>query len=82
MDQAAVRGLRIGAVALLATILIYGSCRESAAQAVERSSSQPRKTIARSQEPSEAPSERQSGVGSMRYYGGPKSPMWRAPATN
>lgn len=82
MDQVAVRGLRIGAVALLASIAIFGSCRESAAQAVERSSSQPRKTIARSQGPSEAPSERQSGVGSMRYYGGPKSPMWRAPVTN
>ena len=85
MDHAAVRGVRIGAIALLAMALVCGICRESAAEAGERNSDQPRQAAARSQRLAAAPSvspEHQSGLGPMRYYGGPKSPIWRAPAAN
>jgi len=59
--------------------------REGAAEAGERDSDQPRQAAARSQRLAAAPSvspEHQSGLGPMRYYGGPKSPIWRAPAAN
>lgn len=85
MDHVAARGMRIGAVALLVTVLVCGVCREGTAQAVERGSNQSRETVARSQGTSEAlaaSSEHQAKLGPMRYYGGPKSPMWRAPAAN
>jgi hypothetical protein len=85
MDHVAVRGMRTGAIALLATVLICGVCREGAAQAVEHNSNQSRETATRSQGPSAAPvasSEQQAKLGSLRYYGGPKSPMWRGPAAN
>jgi len=80
MDHAAVRGVRIGAIALLATALVCGICRASAAEAGERSPNPPHQTAARSQRPATPPvsSEQQAHLGSMRYYGGPKSPMWRA----
>jgi hypothetical protein len=74
-----VKSARIGAIALLAVALTCGICRECAAEAGERSPNPPRQTAARSQKPitPQAASE-QAPLGSMRYYGGPKSPMWRA----
>jgi hypothetical protein len=85
MDHLAVRCVQISGIALLAAALVCGACRESAAQAVDRSSTQPRETAGRGQGLTLAPvvsSEPQAPVGSMRYYGGPKSPMWRGPASN
>jgi len=85
MNHVVVKRVRIGGIALLAAALICVACRESAAQAVERSSTQPREAASRSQGPAAAPvvaSEQQAAPGSMRYYGGPKSPMWRGPAAN
>jgi hypothetical protein len=80
MDRVAVRGTRIGAIALLALALSGGICRASAAESGERSPNPPHQTAARSQRPATPPvsSEQQAHLGSMRYYGGPKSPMWRA----
>jgi hypothetical protein len=85
MDHVAVRGMRIGAIAMFAVILICGICRQSAAEAGERNSNQPSETVARNQAPATGPaasSEQQAKLGAMRYYGGPKSPMWRGPAAN
>ena len=85
MDHVAVIGMRIGAIAMFAIVLVCGICRESAAEAGERNADQPRQAAARSQRLAAAPSvspEHQSGLGPMRYYGGPKSPIWRAPAAN
>jgi hypothetical protein len=81
MDHVAVRGMRIGAIAMFAMALVCGICRESAAEAGERNSGQPSETVARNQAPATGPtasSAQQAKLGSMRYYGGPKSPMWRA----
>jgi len=76
---------RIGAVALLAAVLAFGICCESVAGAGERSSSPSGQAAARSQRLEATPSassQHQAELGSMRYYGGPKSPAWRAPAVN
>ncbi len=81
MDHVAVRVTRTGAVALLATVFICGICREGAAQAVNQS----RESATRGHGPSATPvasSEHQAKLGPMRYYGGPKSPMWRGPAAD
>jgi hypothetical protein len=80
MDRVAVRGLRIGSVVLLALAV---TCAAGAAQTDDRSSGQLRQATTRGQASSTGPvasSGQQAGLGSMRYYGGPKSPMWRAPA--
>jgi hypothetical protein len=85
MDHVAVRVMRTGAVALLATVLICGVCREVAAQVVEHSANQSRASASRGQGPLATPvtsSEHQAKLGPMRYYGGPKSPMWRGPAAD
>jgi len=77
--------VRLGAIALLAAGLACGICRKSAAEAGERNLDQPRQAAAPSQRLAAAPSvspEHQAGLGPMRYYGGPKSPTWRAPAAN
>ena len=79
MDHVAVRVMRTGAVALLATVC--GVCREGAAQAIEHN--QP--SASRGPGPLATPvasSEHQAKLGPMRYYGGPKSPMWRGPAAD
>jgi hypothetical protein len=78
MNHVAMRGMRTGAIVLLATLLVCGVSRQGAAQTVERNSSQSRATRA-SAEPAVS-SNQQARLGPMRYYGGPKSPMWRAPA--
>jgi hypothetical protein len=84
MDQVLTRVLRVGAIVLLAVAFVSGVCGESAAQTVERSSSQPRETASRSRGSANAmaSSAQQAGPGPMRYYGGPKSPMWRGPSAN
>jgi hypothetical protein len=85
MYRMAAGSVRLGAIALLAAVLVCGICCEGAAEAGERDSDQPRQAAARSQRLAAAPSvspEHQSGLGPMRYYGGPKSPIWRAPVAN
>jgi hypothetical protein len=79
MDHVAVKKLRIGAVVLLAAVVV---CCESAAQTVEHSSNQPRVTRTRDSSTTPVVASGQTGLGAMRYYGGPKSPMWRGPASN
>jgi hypothetical protein len=83
MNQVSVKGSRIGGMALLVAVFIGGACCESVAQVVEHGSTQSRGTASRAQGPAAAPlasSDQQARLGPMRYYGGPKSPMWRGPA--
>jgi hypothetical protein len=85
MDHVVARKMRIGTVALLAATLLCGICRESAAEAGERNSNQPGDTAAHHQVPATATvasSDQQAKLAPMRYYGGPKSPMWRGPSAN
>jgi hypothetical protein len=80
MDYVVTRRPRIGAIVLFALALTCGVSPEGVAQTAERSSSQPRETESHSRRSPTAPvvsSGQQAGA--MRYYGGPKSPMWRGP---
>jgi hypothetical protein len=67
MDHVVMKRMRIGTVALLAATLVCGI------------------TAARRHAPAAgtaASSEQHARLGPMRYYGGPKSPMWRGPAAD
>jgi hypothetical protein len=79
MNHVALKGSRI---ALMVAVFIGGACVESVAQAVEKNSAPSREMASRAQVPAAAPlaSDQQARLGPMRYYGGPKSPMWRGPA--
>jgi hypothetical protein len=84
MDHVVARGMRLGTAVLLVVALTSGVGRESAAQPTS-SSDLPRQATVRSQPLATIPPlspEHQAASGSMRYYGGPKSPMWRAPAAD
>jgi hypothetical protein len=70
------RNRRIGFFVLTATMLIACSCGDAFAktgkvrdrnQALNAHAAEPVKS---------------AGLAPMRYYGGPKSPMWRGPAQN
>ena len=67
---------RIGVAALVAVVLTTGICGDAAARTHKRhwharSSSYESRAQLVSQKPAR--------LGPMRYYGGPKSPMWRGP---
>ena len=68
MNYTCGRNVRIGLVALAAVVLTAGLCGDAAAKAgkplVNNETAKPVQVAA--QQP-----------GQMRYYGGPKSPMWR-----
>jgi hypothetical protein len=83
MDHVVARGMRSGAAVLL-VVAVTSGIRESAAQPAN-SSDLPRQATVRSQPLATIPPlppEHQAASGAMRYYGGPKSPMWRAPAAD
>jgi hypothetical protein len=70
------RTVRIGCCALLATILIAGTCGDALAK-TDKLHPQ-----IRSPATEMLSTQQQARLGSVRYYGGPKSPMWRGPAEN
>jgi len=78
-------GPRTTHVAFLAAILTFGMV---ATCAVADDEARPTRHAASKIKPGETAttmtvsSQSQNGPGPMRYYGGPKSPMWRAPAPN
>lgn len=83
MDRLTRKGVRIGGIALLAAVFICGASAESAAQAAGPGSGSPAEVTSRGKGPTATPavsSEPQPRP--MRYYGGPKSSMWRGPASN
>ena len=70
---------QIGSVALAVTLLIVGLCGDSAGKTVKGH------LHARSVTPEgnmQPVSQHPVQLGGARYYGGPKSPMWRGPAEN
>jgi hypothetical protein len=81
MDHMVTTRVRVGAIALLALVLAF--CGEHAAEASERIASPSGQPAARSQRlGAPSVSEQQNKLGTMRYYGGPKSPAWRGPSMN
>jgi hypothetical protein len=70
------RTVRLGYCVLLVTILIAGICGDALAKTdkVRPQNRSPATEMVSTQQ--------QARLGPMRYYGGPKSPMWRGPAEN
>ena len=67
--------VRTASCALLAAILIAGICGD--ARATDKVRPQTRSPATEM-----GSTQQQARLGPMRYYGGPKSPMWRGPAEN
>jgi hypothetical protein len=82
MTYMANRGARIGVAAVIATILVVGICGEAAARThrTHIRHLQARSFLLESR--AQLVPQPQARPGAMRYYGGPKSPMWRGPAEN
>ncbi len=86
MSRMIARSARIGFVTLVATILTAGVCSDAVAKARKGrlhaltliSESRERESAKRLELVSQQPAR----PGPMRYYGGPKSTMWRGPVEN
>ena len=78
--------VRVGIVILVGTLLIAGMSRDAVARTARRHlhargfrcESRERRSVKREQLVPQQPVR----PGAMRYYGGPKSPMWRGPVGN
>ena len=80
MTYMATRSARIGIVVPVGTILIAGLCGDVAAKThrnhIRHLQAHSFLLESRAQLVPQPPAR----LGTMRYYGGPKSPMWRGPA--
>jgi hypothetical protein len=74
MIYTSARSVRIGFVTLVAAILTVAICGDAAAKAHRHA----HRAVLESHAQLVSPQPTQPGP--MRYYGGPKSPMWRGPA--
>jgi hypothetical protein len=72
---------RIGSAAVIASILIVGICGEAAAK-THRTHIRHLQARSLLLESRAQLVPQPASPGAMRYYGGPKSPMWRGPAEN
>ncbi len=70
---------RTGLVILAATLLTAGLCGDAAAKRVKGRLHARSVTSESSAQPV---AQQPAHLGAMRYYGGPKSPMWRGPVEN
>jgi hypothetical protein len=73
------RSVRLGFVTLIATMLTAGICGDALAKA-HKGRLHARSSIYESR--AQLVSQQPAQPGPMRYYGGPKSPMWRGPVEN
>jgi hypothetical protein len=71
--------LRFGFLTLVATMLTVGICRDALAKA-HKGRLHARSAVYESRAQLEP--QQPARLGAMRYYGGPKSPMWRGPVEN
>jgi hypothetical protein len=69
---------------LVVSILVIGSCGEALAKSGKRHLRTRHVVTSGRQSPTRTQlvSKQPMRLGPMRYYGGPKSPMWRAPVEN
>jgi hypothetical protein len=84
--MASARGRWIGFVALAVALLTAAICGDAAAKA-GNGHRHARSPVAATRERENADSvqllaQQPARRGPMRYYGGPKSPMWRGPVEN
>jgi hypothetical protein len=73
------RSTRIAYVSLIAAVLTAGICGDAVAK-VHRGRLHVRSHTFESH--AQLIAQQPTSLGPMRYYGGPKSPMWRGPAAN
>jgi hypothetical protein len=66
---------RIGGSALVAVVLTAGVCGDAAAKTHDKQHLNAQRRVAESR--AQLIPQYQVRLGAMRYYGGPKSPMWR-----
>jgi len=78
MTRTANRGARIG----LAAILVFGICGETAARSHRTHVRHLRARGVMLESHAQLVARPAAQPGALRYYGGPKSPMWRGPAEN
>ncbi len=74
-------GVRIGWAALVAAILSVGICGDALAKAHKGHWRWHARGIAYESH-AQLVMQQPARLGPMRYYGGPKSPMWRGPVEN
>jgi hypothetical protein len=79
MTYLTARSARLGFVTLIATMLTAGICGDALAKA-HKGRLHARSPISESR--AQLVSQQPARLGPMRYYGGPKSPMWRGPVEN
>jgi hypothetical protein len=73
------RSARIGYLTLIAAVLTAGISGEAVAK-VHKKHLHARSVVSESH--AQLVTQQPVRLGAMRYYGGPKSPMWRGPAEN
>jgi hypothetical protein len=73
------RNIRILFVTVVAAVLTAGICFDAVAK-THKGGLHARGVASESQV--QLASQQPTRLGPMRYYGGPKSPMWRGPAEN
>jgi hypothetical protein len=73
------RNVRILFVTVVAAVLTAGVCFDAVAK-THKGSLRARGVVSESHV--QLASQQPTRLGPMRYYGGPKSPMWRGPAEN
>jgi hypothetical protein len=81
MTRLIARTARIGFVKLLAIILTAGICGDALAKVHKRHWHAHARSVAYESRSQLVP-QQPVRLGPMRYYGGPKSPMWRGPVEN
>jgi hypothetical protein len=69
---------RISVFVLVAAVLTVGVCGDAAAKTHHKRHLHAHRPVAESR--AQLVPQYQVRLGAMRYYGGPKSPMWRGPA--
>jgi hypothetical protein len=79
MTWLAGRSARIGFITLVATVLTVGICGDAVAK---HGKGRLHAGSSISESHAQLVSQQPARPGSMHYYGGPKSPMWRGPAEN
>jgi hypothetical protein len=78
MSNINARSVRIGFLTLTAAMILAAGLADDAAAARHRvHTAHFRGLNARAQYVQSVPVQENAGPGAMRYYGGPKSPMWR-----
>jgi hypothetical protein len=82
MSNINARSVRIGFLTVAAAMILTAGLADDAAARHRVHTAHFRALKARAQYVQSVPVQGNTGPTAMRYYGGPKSPMWRGPVEN